>query len=1044
MLRIRLYCLMILGFSMHVAKGQQYEFQNYSVSEGLAQSQVFAMIEDRRGFLWLGTQGGGLSKFDGIKFQNFTIQDGLPNPYVRCLMEASTGDIWIGTERGISRYDGQRFASIAIPDSIPATFHAFGEDHTGRIWVAGQEGVGYLLGDSLILAYRTHPALAVRAETFLPLDAHTLLIGHQKGWLAWSTQHDSATALPSRGFRNKHVTTLKAAPDSTVWIGTYGAGVFRWDGQKLDRPIPQPQLDRSLIFDLMFDDAGNCWLATQDVGAYQWSPRDSSLISLDQSAGLPSNHVHRLLEDQVGNIWMGTSGGGLSKYAGQQFQHWGRSQGISGGYAYAVTEDAECTYWIGLARGIARFDGAAFMDIDLPESLARTKVKALFADREDRLWVGTEGAGLWMKSDTLWRQFLISDGLSGNWIRDMIQRPNGEIWVATAGGGITQMIPRVDSTGLNWTTKWHRLNNGLLYDRINDLHQDQLGRIWYATHGRGIGCVIPLANGAVEHRHVPIDQIRGARDVRALAESPRGQLWMGIGANGVAHLNLYDDPSDWKVQLNERPLTSLNVYLMEFDERGELWIGSEQGVDRATLDELGQIIEVNHYNQSDGFVGIETCRKASLLDRNGDLWFGTIQGLTKYQAQAATKDPHAPLLSMTGISLFYEPLAQTNYGRWVLPWNRLAPGLELPHDQNHLSFDFIGVHHGQPEEVKYQWQLVGSEPDWSPPTDRRSATYSNLGPGTYTFQVRSSNADGVWNDMPITAEFVIRNPYWQTWWFWTLCALAVGLLVWAFVQFRLNQVREKARTAQERLEMEKGLIEWEQKALRLQMNPHFIFHALNSIQYLITMQDTKSARSYLAKFSRLMRLVLENSREPLIPLESELQTLELYLTLERFSRGESFTYEIDVEDELDPEEVQIPPMIIQPFVENAIIHGIANATWEGKILVQFTSKDGQLQCTVTDNGIGRKAAKLLKSQQDQQRKSTALIVTQERLDQIQPDPNGQRLVIEDLQNDQGNPQGTKVTIRVPLVYLEQELPMISPSDSSRLESRNQPRNSPIS
>jgi LytS/YehU family sensor histidine kinase len=239
--------------------------------------------------------------------------------------------------------------------------------------------------------------------------------------------------------------------------------------------------------------------------------------------------------------------------------------------------------------------------------------------------------------------------------------------------------------------------------------------------------------------------------------------------------------------------------------------------------------------------------------------------------------------------------------------------------------------------------------------------------------------------------------------------------VWYFFYTRLNKIKEKSRIEKEKLEMEKNIIELEQEASRLQMNPHFIFNALNSIQGFISTNDAFQAKRYLAKFARLMRLILENAREKFIPLRNEIEMLENYLDLERLSKNDKFEYKITVDSAIDPEMIEIPPMMIQPFVENAIIHGIKNKENQGNITIDFTIQGSTLICEVTDNGIGRKKAAEIKAKTNTNHKSTGMLVTQKRLEQLQDlagMPAG--FEITDLKDQQNNPAGTRVIISIPV------------------------------
>ncbi|MCI5083685.1 MAG: histidine kinase, partial [Saprospiraceae bacterium] len=469
---------------------------------------------------------------------------------------------------------------------------------------------------------------------------------------------------------------------------------------------------------------------------------------------------------------------------------------------------------------------------------------------------------------------------------------------------------------------------------------------------------------------------------------------------------------------------SNNVYLLQLDEDQNLWVGSERGVDLVQFDEERNISTIQHFGRAEGFIGIETCQNASLKDADGNLWFGTINGLTRYHPRNMRRNPTPPKLLLTDVKLFYESIQNTDYEAYYPSNNDLAATLSgntssnnqvlvLPYNENHLEFDFLGINHSNPNRVTYQWQLVGLESDWSPRTQRTTATYPDLSPGRYQFRVRAFNEDGV-PSYPIQRfNFVIEPPYWDTLWFKSLLIglgiLVVGVIFWSII----GSIRRKARQREEKLQLEKNALELEQRALQLQMNPHFIFHTLNSIQRLIASQEPQTARYYLSKFARLMRTMLEHSRENWISMESELDLMRNYLLLEQFSQSNGFDFEIQLADDLDPEELRIPPMMMQPFLENAIIHGITPLKTKGRIEVRFALQNQHLECIIKDNGVGRAFAKNRRAQLAQNHKSTALQVTQERLDILQPAQQLKSLEILDLKDEKGHPKGTEVHLRLP-------------------------------
>ena len=309
--------------------------------------------------------------------------------------------------------------------------------------------------------------------------------------------------------------------------------------------------------------------------------------------------------------------------------------------------------------------------------------------------------------------------------------------------------------------------------------------------------------------------------------------------------------------------------------------------------------------------------------------------------------------------------------------------------------------------------LSGFENEWSPPTPDRIARYSNLPPGNYTFKVKSCNNEGLWNEEPKTFSFVINTPIWKRSWFWfLLSALAVFILTTGVV-FRIRQIRRKEKTETEsRVAMAKN----ELKALRAQMNPHFVFNSLNSIQHFILTNKSADAGKYLNKFARLMRVILNNSEKSLITIREELEYLQLYLELEEMRFEGKFTWKLDISEDIDIDYFEIPAMLLQPYVENAILHGLMPKNGGGKLDIVMRLEKNTIICSVIDNGIGRERAKemrQLSKRKDHQ--SLGMKITHDRLELINRLNNSQlSLTITDLYNTDESPAGTRVDIFIPV------------------------------
>ena len=1007
---IQVIFIFVLGFFLIPLHGQQSDFVNYSVGEGLAQSQVFHLFEDSRGFIWMGTQGGGVSRFDGRGFTNFSTRSGLPNNYINQITEDKAGNIWIATNNGLARFDGTDIQSFFLDAQQNIPISAIHEDSLGQFWIGSSRGIFQFDGKTFQPFSTQHDLPEKTVFSFYEYPAGVIYAATNEGGIR--IEGENVLWIRRReGLNTNRVRAFTRDDSGRMWVGTYGGGVNILDEGQVSRLRQEFGLASDLVQCLLKDSSGKVWIGTQNNGLSIWDPVDATLTNLDESNGLCKNDVRSILEDAWGNIWIGSSGGGISKYSGRQFEHFSKATGLQGDFVYAISQDTSGNLWVSASdNGFSVLTDTAILHYNADNGFLDIKVKALFRDQLGRMWIGTEGNGLAMKDSFDFQFFTSAVGLSGNWIRDIVQDTLGNLWVASADGGLTKMNPQ-DSLESVYDLKRFRRNQGLPDLRINDLHVDRRNRLWIATQQGGIAVMERDSIFAYFRRSDGLP----SNNILSMAEDSSGYLWVGTAGSGVARLDIYRDAYDIK-RIPLEDLRSGNIYLVLIDQEQHLWLGTETGIDQIALDEERNFKTLRHYGKAEGFVGIETCQNAAMEDKVGKLWFGTIKGLTKYNPGTTRSNPIPPNLHFLDVRLFYESLKNTEFKDWADSWGGMKPGLELPWNQNHLGFEFLGINHFNPEKVQYQWQLEGLDPDWSPPSDRNDAMYPNLAPGFYTFRVKAINEDGVASFEPLSLSFTILPPFWQLWWFkWGLVALGILFILLVF-RVQLNAIRRKARERQEKLELEKNMLQLEQKALQLQMNPHFIFNTLNTIQSLIAQKDENTARYYLAKFSKLMRAILENSREARIPLENEIQVLRDYLSLEQFSRNDSFDYELSIDDSLDPEEVYIPPMMIQPFVENAIIHGVAHITEKGWIEITFREAEQLLECIVKDNGIGRIKAAELKSQVEHQHKSTALQVTRERLDILGGEHNS--LEIMDLVLPNGKVGGTRVILRLP-VFLEE-------------------------
>jgi two-component sensor histidine kinase len=449
-------------------------------------------------------------------------------------------------------------------------------------------------------------------------------------------------------------------------------------------------------------------------------------------------------------------------------------------------------------------------------------------------------------------------------------------------------------------------------------------------------------------------------------------------------------------------LNSELVYSIEFAENHKaLWIGTNQGVNKLNLKKYldSGIVEIAPFGKQQGFMGVECNSNGIWEDPDGSIWFGTVSGLVKHEPFNLKRNNVPNTINIENIKLFSEDT--------LLPDNS-----KLPSGYNTITFYYRGICLTNPEKVLYQKKLDGLEKDWSFSSNEDYSKYANLAPGKYTFRVKSCNNEGLWDGNEATFTFTILRPFYATWWFILVVVVGAASLIYIVVMLRIRNIKRKQKAEYDR-KVEVSRIEL--KALRSQMNPHFIFNSLNSIQHYIFHTKSEEAIKYLNKFARLVRIILNNSEKPTVTVGDDIEALKLYLELEQMRFEDKFDYEVNIDATVDTDYDIMPPLLMQPYVENAILHGLNPKPGRGKLTISLTSENNYLICTITDNGIGReKAAEIKRTMPVNKHKSLGMKITEDRLKILNEVNNSQLSVnITDLKGANGEALGTRVELFVP-------------------------------
>jgi len=940
--------------------------------------QISCTFQDSKGYLWSGGYGG-LSRFDGKEFLNYNPKNGLLGHNVNAISEDESGDIFIGSNKGLSilhrkkifRYNkANGFENIRITSFCKGFHHSMYIGTVRGLYLYSKEKfvvvdklrslkINCLIKDSAVLYVGTDHGLVLYGhKTYkvlnmsnglpsnkincLTLFKNYLVIGTAKGLSYYDLKtHKFINFFIENGLIDEDILSVKGQNDKFVWVGSQN-GLLRFDGSQFSYYNIADDNNSNHVKCILQDREDNMWFGTHN-GLFRY--RDNSFSTFDKSNGPGNAFIYQIFRDKSENLWICTDNSGVFRFTEGYFKRFGIKDGLNSNTCRAGVQDNEGRLIFGTPTGLLLFKNERFLSIDVSKNL-KGPYDMLFLDSKNVLWIGG------------------SNGVASL------------IWVNNA--------PKIKFYPINSPTDFQ------VYGICEGYNHD----IFIGTFHAG------LYKLSGEHMsRTSSDFSLNEEDFFSL-RFLNGYLF-SASLNGLLVLNT--KTKKLTRITNDDGLNSELVYSIHFAEnKNTLWIGTNQGVNKLNLKKYlnSGNIELTSFGKQEGFAGVECNTNGMWEDKNGTMWFGTVNGLIKHEPFNFKKNHTENLLNIQNIKLVNEDTL-------------LEDQAELPSNYNTIAFYYRGVCLTNPDKVLYEKKLEGLEKNWSPPSNEDYSKYANLAPGKYTFRVKSSNNEGLWSNNEASFSFRIKPPFYLTWWFLLLSALLVFALIYGIFMARIFNIKRQQKAELDRkVEMSKV----ELKALRSQMNPHFIFNSLNSIQHYIFNSKSDEAIKYLSKFARLVRIILNNSEKPTVTVGEDLEALKLYLELEQMRFEDKFDYEITVDPSVDIDYDIMPPLLMQPYVENAILHGLNPMSEKGKLMIRLDSKNNFLICTIIDNGIGReKAAEIKRTMPFSKHRSLGMKITEERL-KILNEINSSRLSVNicDLKDKNGLPAGTKVELFVPL------------------------------
>ncbi len=983
-------------------------FDRLNLEQGLSQGTVHCLLQDQKGFLWIGTQDG-LNKYDGYGFTVFRYdrEDSLSisDNWINCLFEDQQGFLWVGTlsgglnkfDRTTGTFENYRYQEDGHQTLPSDNVKYISQDGAGNLWIATDGGISRKTPSGFV----NYPD--VNANYLLNDGQGKLWAGTTSGLFYYDPQTDRLTRFTTHETLAQAdvKSLLEISPDSLL-IGTH-AGLFNLNFthslEPVAVPLHFPEISDQRVNALEMDMNGRVWIGYEQEGVIMWDRKEKIHLNMryqpDQVRSLTNDKVHHILLGKFGNMWVGTLNG-ISKHnvSNVKFRLYQNVPGVighTGNSIFSIVKDQKNYLWAATREGMYRRnlntgEIKRFYSGSKP-SLQDDSFRAVYQDSRDQIWIGSS-TGFVDILDPVTMQIkplTLGETVTPNGVYCIFESPDGEIWIG-AHKGLYRYIPDSESF------------EHYPLEEIRSIKQDSKGQIWIGTLGAGIYKFDPQKSSFQQYRHDPQNPRSLSHDIVAcLYIDPFDTLWIGTASG----FNKYHPNEDQFHNYSIRDgLPGEVVYGILPDDNQFLWLSTNNGLTRYQPDQGS----FRTYHSSDGLQGSEFNAGAFHRTTDGELYFGGLNGINAFFPQDIKNDPLLPEVILTGFKVLNEDreLAQSlEYARKI----------DLSYQDYFFSFEFTALHLAAPERNRYAYKMEGFDRDWIY-TNRRFANYTNLDPGTYVFKVKASNNDGVWNDKELAIIIDIAPPFWKTWWFYLLIAIMLSSLVYVIYLMRVGQIRKEEEL---KTEFNRKLAEVEMSALRSQMNPHFLFNSLNSINRYIVKSDPETASGYLTKFSRLIRLILQNSKSATIPLANELEALKLYVEMEDLRFENKFDYHIRMEGDIEPDYLEVPPMVIQPYVENAIWHGLMHKKEKGRLTVTLSKEKGSLKCIIEDNGIGRDKARDLKTKSATKSKSMGMKITRDRLSLINNMHQKNSIVqVEDLKSPDGNAIGTRVTLYIPI------------------------------
>ncbi len=937
---MRLTTLILALFATVCAFAQQYAFQEYSVHQGLVQSEANDLVQDELGYLWVATSGG-LSRFDGTYFDNYSLQDGLTDKIINTLHATRDGKVWIGTfQGGVCYYKDKRIRTFDHKEFQGKTIYFIKEAPDGRLVFGTSDGLYTYDYKNIRLIPTPLASQSQEFKTALITSTQRVLVANSGGEIMELIEGALVTVVSGKFQGVYH---LAEYDKDRVCVSTY-AGPF-----DLETIEPVLDIEGSWCTFVFEDVQGALWVSYPGRGVYRYA--NGKGIMLHQGNGLPSNTVHTIMQDREGNVWLGTYGKGIIKYMGDTYLRYGQKEGLQDENVIGVCKGPEGNLMVtGLNRAYYNIKDGDVEDRFKQKAHSSASIWKIHFDKAGTEYHATN-LGLFKKQGGSWKH------IYGGVVYDVLSELDGTVWVAREQG----LAKLKDGKQVEFDRNQFFKGKG---GRI--LHLSKTGTLYIGTFGSGLykmdaGTPIPVGRKALSRAFVT-----------GIVEDKKGNIWIATNGNGLVQLNTRSN--NVITYTTEDGLETNNVKSVLIDE-GRLWMGTSSGVMSLNLLKFHSdgSFSINTYARENLFEGIECNRNAIVKGDDGRIWLGTVNGLVGLTPISEEGNFIAPRVYIRDIEVYYEAEGWKHYSDSIEIKTGLPVGLVLPYNLNKVTISFGSVSFTSPEQVSFTYKLEGREDAWSKASIDKKVIYSGLEPGKYTFRLKAINESGIRSTQEAIWKFEITPPYWDTWWFYTMIVVFSGIIIVGLIYWRVNKLRREKvkletlilkRTAElleQRDELEKKN---EEKEVLLKEVHHRVKNNLQVIISLLSLQsqkidDRETIRALKDTQNRVMSMALVHKRlyqsADFAEVEFEQYLIQLCQTIrDSYGSAERIQHFIECDSNVRIDvETAIPlGLIINELVTNSYKYAFQDRE-SGTVSIRLRElDDNKLMLTCEDDGVG--------------------------------------------------------------------------------------------